>query len=99
MNPIKKLLVDMKGRVPMYIGTTSLKHLAMFLRGVEQGLDVAGVSHNNFLNEIADNVRLKFDYEGTKAWEDVVLFYARSDECALDEFWLIFDQVSSLHAD
>ncbi len=55
MNSIAELLTEMRGRLPMYLGTNSLSKLASFLRGYELALDRDGVDHDrHFLSRFQD---------------------------------------------
>jgi len=92
MNPILELLREMRGRLPMYLGSNSLTKLASFLRGFEYALEKLGPApEDHFLAAFQDAVQTRYAVKVSRSWEDILLFQSSDENEAIDLFWRLFD--------
>jgi hypothetical protein len=94
MNPIVDLLREMRGRLPMYLGSNSLAKLATFLRGYAYALEKQGIHPQaDFLSALQDSVEARYPVNVSRSWEAILLFHSVDDNEAIDLFWRIFDDL------
>jgi hypothetical protein len=92
MSPIVSLLNEMRGRLGMFVGSTSLTKLAAFLRGYEHALHIrGGQGTDHFLEQFRDWVQLRFG-DASNSWEDVILARAKDEQAAVGLFWRLLDE-------
>lgn len=92
MSHIFALLQQMRGRLGMYLGTTSLTKLAAFLRGYDLACEqVGGRSTDPFLAEFRDWVHTRFQ-SVEHSWEETILYHSAGDEDAVQHFWKLLDE-------
>lgn len=92
MSPMLSVLNEMRGRLGMFLGTTSLTKLAAFLRGYEHALDKYHVCPRDpLLAEFRDWVQRRFHTE-KHSWEDLILMQSANETEAVETFWELFDQ-------
>src|SRR4051812_27891261 len=93
MSPIIKLLQEMRGRVPMYVGTNSLVQLAYFLRGYEHACKQLGAARDDhFLSDFRDWIRRRFSVSISKSWDDIISFQTADENEAMEYFWELLDE-------
>ncbi len=94
MSHISALLHEMRGRLGMYLGTTSITKLAAYLRGYDDALERLGASEE-FLTAFGDWVQNR--YSTTKlSWEDAILAQCGNGEVeAIAKFWELVDELNS----
>jgi len=91
MSPIQSLLTEMRGRLGMYIGSTSLTRLAAFLRGYDYALMKLGQGEaDTFLEEFRDWIHRRFQ-PGSQNWEDTILLHSANEGEAIKHFWELLD--------
>ena len=72
MNAMVELLGEMRGRVPMYVGTNSVAKLAPFLRGYQYALEKQGLGRDaDFLSAFQELAQSRYGVKTSKAWEDI----------------------------
>jgi hypothetical protein len=92
MSPTIELLEEMRGRVPMYIGSNSVAKLASFLRGYQCALEKYGAGRDDdFLANFQEMTQSRYGVKVSKAWEDIILFQSCDDHEAMELFWQLFD--------
>jgi hypothetical protein len=92
MSPTIELLEEMRGRVPMYIGSNSVVKLASFLRGYQYALEKNGLGRDdNFLAAFQEMTQSRYGVKVSKGWEDIIRFQSSDDQEAMDLFWRLFD--------
>jgi hypothetical protein len=91
MSPICTLLAEMRGRLAMYVGETSLTKLAAFLRGYDYALEKVGRKSDPFLPDFRDWIHRHFQ-TATHSWEDTILLHSADQEAAVEHFWRLLDQ-------
>jgi hypothetical protein len=96
MTPTIELLEEMRGRVPMHIGSNSIVKLASFLRGYQYALEKHGLGReDNFLAAFQEMTQERYAVKTSKAWEDIILFQSSDDQEAMELFWRLFDDYCS----
>ena len=92
MPPILSLLKEMRGRLGMFVGSTSLTKLASFLRGYEHALMSLGdEAPDHFLAEFRDWIQQRFG-DSSKSWEDIILAQTEDEQAAVQAFWQLLDE-------
>ena len=87
MNAMVELLGEMRGRVPMYVGTNSVAKLASFLRGYQYALEKQGLGRDaDFLSAFQELAQSRYGVKTSKAWEDILLFQSSDDHEAMERF-------------
>jgi hypothetical protein len=93
MDPALELLKEMRGRVPMYVGSNSLAKLATFLRGYLYALKkINAHKGDDVLPAFQEFVQTRYAVKISKAWEDIIFFQSIDDNEAIDTFWRLFDE-------
>jgi hypothetical protein len=93
MHPMIERLEEMRGRVPMYIGSNSIIKLASDLRGYQCALERLGPGRDDdFLAAFQDMTQSRYGVKISKAWEDIILFQSADDHEAMESFWRLFDE-------
>ena len=93
MSQIHNLLNEIRGRVPMYVGSNSLAKLATFLRGFKFALDKYGLAaSDDFLSRFQDWIQQRFAITLSKSWEKIILFHSVDDNEAIETFWTLIDE-------
>jgi hypothetical protein len=96
MSPTIELLEEMRGRVPMYIGSNSVAKLASFLRGYQYALEKHGSGRDDdFLANFQKMTQSRYGVKVSKAWEEIILFQSCDDHEAMELFWQLFDDYCS----
>jgi len=84
----------MRGRLGMYIGSTSLIRLAAFLRGYDYALVKLGRGkEDTFLAEFRDWIHERFQ-STSQSWEDTILSHSADEGEAVKHFWKLLDLFS-----
>src|SRR5260370_21118341 len=92
MPPMLSLLNEMRGRLGMFLGSTSLTKLAAFLRGYEHALlTLRGDAADHFLAEFRDWIQERFG-DTSKNWEDIILSQTEGEQAAVRVFWQLLDE-------
>jgi hypothetical protein len=92
MSPILALLNEMRGRLGMFVGSTSLTELAFFLRGYEHALmSGGGETSDHFLAGFRDWIQQRFG-DTSRSWEDTILAQAEDEQAAVQVFWQLLDE-------
>jgi hypothetical protein len=92
MPAMLSLLNDMRGRLGMFLGSTSLTKLAAFLRGYEHALLSHGMeTSDHFLADFRDWVQQRFA-DTSRSWEDIILSRAKDEQAAVQLFWQLLDE-------
>jgi hypothetical protein len=91
MSPILALLNEMRGRLGMYVGETSLKKLAAFLRGYDYALEKHTGRLDPFLGAFRDWVHRRFQ-SSALSWENVLLRRSTDETQAVELFWRLLDE-------
>jgi hypothetical protein len=82
----------MRGRLGMYLGTTSLTKLAAFLRGYDYAAEKLGArSPDPFLPGFRDWVHQQFHTTG-HSWEEAILLHSKDEADAVRRFWELVDR-------
>jgi hypothetical protein len=97
MSSVFELLQAMRGRVPMYVGSTGIVKLAGFMWGFQHALEQYGV-HDTFLAEFQLLVQNRYAVKISKGWEEIIRFYSTDDNEAMATFWQLFDEYTSQRA-
>src|SRR5438128_2043259 len=92
MSHVLALLNEMRGRLPMYLGTSSITKLAAFLRGYEYAVRKLGRDEtDDVLTEFRDWVHRRF--QTTRySWEDTILLHSDDEADAVKRFWELLDE-------
>jgi hypothetical protein len=92
MSPMLALLNEMRGRLGMFVGSTSLTRLASFLRGYEHALMSRGDGMtDHFLAEFRDWIQQRFG-DSSRSWEEIILSQANDEQAAVLLFWQLLDE-------
>jgi hypothetical protein len=87
MAHILPLLMEMRGRLGMYLGTTSITKLAAFLRGYDYAIEKQGLGKGDpLLEEFRDWVHRRFQTTAY-SWEETILRQSKNEEDAVERFW------------
>jgi hypothetical protein len=85
------LLDEMRGRLGMFLGTTSLTKLAAFLRGYDYALEKCGGGSDPFLGGFRDWIQRR--YQATsRSWENVILDHSADEVDGVRLFWELLDE-------
>jgi hypothetical protein len=99
MNSVVDLLQEMRGRIPMYVGSNSIVKLAAFLGGFQYALEKQGLGLNDtFLSDFQEMVQDRYGVKISKAWEDIIQFQSSDENEAMETFWRLFDEYASQRA-
>jgi len=96
MSPILTLLAEMRGRLAMYVGETSLTKLAAFLRGYDYALEKVGGKSDPFLGDFRDWIHQHFQ-SSAQSWEDTILAHSADQEDAVHQFWCLLERYQGEH--
>jgi hypothetical protein len=92
MTRVVDLLKEMRGRVAVYVGTTSLTKLAAFLRGYDYALYKQGVDDvNRFFGGFQNWLHDRF-HTTTHSWDNTILAHSKDEADAVDRFWNLLDE-------
>lgn len=75
----------------MYIGSSSLKNLAMFLQGFTHAAYKVGV-RDHTLSHFQEWVEKRFDIHVSRGWWEIIEFHSGDGAEALNSFWKLFDE-------
>jgi len=85
-------LNDMRGRLGMYLGTTSLTKLAAFLRGFDYAVEKLRVEDaDRFLVEFREWIHQRFQTT-RHSWEETILLHSTDEADAVKRFWELLDE-------
>jgi hypothetical protein len=86
------LLSEMRGRLGMYVGETSITKLAAFLRGYDYAVTklVPGEGER-FLPEFRDWIHQRFQ-SAHQSWEETILQQSTDEVDAVKNFWALLDE-------
>lgn len=92
MSPMLSLLKEMRGRLGMYLGVSSLVRLAAFLRGYDLALhNFDSGTPDNFLPVFRDWIHQRFQ-SSQRSWEETILLHSADEADALKRFWQLLDE-------
>ena len=92
MFDLNELLNEMRGRLGMYIGATSITELAAFLRGYDYAMVQLGLGkEDRFLAEFRDWIHERFQTTA-HSWEKTILLHSADEADAVEHFWKLFDE-------
>jgi hypothetical protein len=82
----------MRGRLGMYLGTTSITKLAAFLRGYDYALEQSGgAGRDPLLEEFRDWIHRHFQTT-RQSWEETILLHSADEADAVRRFWVLLDE-------
>ncbi len=91
MSHILPLLGEMRGRLGMYLGSTSLTKFAAFLRGYDYGAEKCGARQPDpFLAEFRDWIHRRYG-STSQSWEETILSHSKDEADAVKQFWQLLD--------
>jgi hypothetical protein len=86
------LLKEMRGRLGMYVGSTSLTKLAAFLRGYDYAAEkLCGRKSDPLLAGFRDWIHQRFQ-DSSRSWEDTILASSTDEADAVRRFWEMLDE-------
>jgi hypothetical protein len=92
MSTIVALLQEMRGRLGMYLGSSSLTKLAAFLRGYDLATERGGrQSPDPFLPAFRDWIHHRFG-SAERSWEETIQQHSADESAAVKRFWELFDE-------
>jgi len=97
MSQVLSLLKQMRGRLGMYVGVSSIIRLAAFLRGYELALERFGDgAADPFLPAFRDWIHQHFQ-SSQHSWEDTILLHSADDADAVKRFWELLEDFVKEH--
>lgn len=92
MSHVLSVLNEMRGRLGMYLGSTSIVKLGAFLRGYDYAAERLGPGKADpFLPEFREWVHRRF--QGTeRSWEETILRQSANEAEAVERFWSLLDE-------
>jgi hypothetical protein len=93
MAPIPQLLDEMRGRLGMFLGSSSLPKLAAFLRGYEHAI-VTSDKSDPFLADFRDWIQQRLN-DTSRSWEDAIVSRSKGEADAVRQFWELLDEYRS----
>lgn len=91
MSEVLSLLKEMRGRLGMYLGVSSIVHLASFLRGYELAVEKFAGKRDPFLPAFRDWIHQRFQ-SSQHSWEETILVHSADDADAVKRFWGLLDE-------
>lgn len=91
MSPVLSLLNEMRGRMAMYLGASSLVRLAAFLRGYDLAVERFGGTRDPFLTAFRDWIHERIG-SSQHSWEETILLQSANDTDAVKRFWELLDE-------
>ena len=92
MSHILPLLNEMRGRLGMYLGTTSITKLAAFLRGYDCAAEKLGARGGDpFLPDFRDWIHRRYETT-SQSWEETILSRSKDEADAVRRFWELLDE-------
>ena len=92
MTQILSLLNEMRGRLGMYVGESSLTKLAAFLRGFDHAIhQIRPEEDDRFLEQFRDWIHHRFQTT-RHSWEDTIMLQSKNEADAVKRFWELFDE-------
>ena len=99
MAPILSILNEMRGKLGMYVGTTSITKLASFLQGYSFALYKMGADAPfDFIADFCDWIQETY-HTTTVSWENLILQDSKDEADAVDHFWRLLDEFLATHAE
>ena len=97
MSQVLSLLKQMRGRLGMYVGASSVIRLAAFLRGYDLALEqFGGAAADPFLPAFRDWIHQRFQ-SSQHSWEDTILRHNADEADAMKRFWELLDEFIKEH--
>jgi hypothetical protein len=97
MSPVLSLLNEMRGRLGMYVGSSSITLLAAFLRGYDYAVyKIGGGTFDPFLPEFREWVYQHFQ-SNQYTWEETILLHSENETDAVKLFWELLDEFVKEH--
>jgi hypothetical protein len=88
MSQIFELLQEMRGTVPMYVGSNSVTKLATFISGYQLALERNGLcKEDSFFLDFQMTVEQRFDVKTSHGWWGIIRFQGSDDDEAISIFW------------
>ncbi len=75
MNSIKELILEIRTRPSMYIGSNSTTSLKALIDGW-YFRDVSSVTDAELMNDFRNWIEAKYSVKGTQSWARILLFYS-----------------------
>lgn len=92
MSQVLALLKQMRGRLGMYVGASSVIRLAAFLRGYDLAMEqCGGAAADSFLPAFRDWIHQRFQSR-QHSWEDTILLHSTDEADAVQRFWNLLDE-------
>ncbi len=91
MSPMLSLLKEMRGRLGMYLGVSSIIRLAAFLRGYELAAERFGGGHDPLLSAFRDWIQQRYQ-SSQRSWEETILLHSADEADAVKRFWQLLDE-------
>ena len=97
MPEVLTLLKEIRGRLGMYVGASSIVRLAAFLRGYELAMEkFGGGAADPFLPAFRDWIHHRFQ-SSQHSWEDTILLHSADEADAVKRFWELLDEFVKEH--
>lgn len=97
MSGVLTVLMEMRGRLGMYVGASTVVRLAAFLRGYELAMErFGGSAVDPFLPRFRDWIHQRFQ-SSQHSWEDTILLHSTDEADAVKRFWELFDEFVKEH--
>ncbi len=96
MSQVLSLLKEMRGRLGMYLGVSSIIRLAAFLRGYELAAEKFGGARDLLLPAFRDWIQKRFQ-SNQCSWEETILLHSANEAEAVKRFWELLDEFLQQH--
>jgi hypothetical protein len=89
------LIRNIEKRPAMYLGQSSVTHLAVFLSGysfARRQLNIAQSEQEKQFSEFQDWIQQKFNVNANQPWDKIILFFAQDEQSALAQFFVLLHE-------
>jgi hypothetical protein len=99
MIDLYELIRNIEKRPAMYLGQPSITHLQSFLAGyflARQQLGIPETPQEQQFAQFQAWVQQRFKIHSSQSWDKIILFFSQDEQTALKQFFVLFNEFSSL---
>ena len=96
-----EILAKIKAKPGLYLGSSSLSDLFVFLAGYKTARKELGIestpAENKFYQEFHQFVETKYNLQTTNSWAKIILLYCGDESQGFERFFQLLEDFKTLH--
>jgi hypothetical protein len=96
-----EILAKIKAKPGLYLGSSSLSDLFIFLAGYKTARKELGIESTpaeiKFYQEFHQFVETKYNLQTTNSWAKIILLYCRDESQGFERFFQLLEDFKTLH--